>query len=195
MKSKEKHSEKLILNLGCGEQTYGDVRVDFYRGKANVLADAQQSLPFKNDIFDQVYSRCFFEHLKNPSIHLNEAVRVLKPGGKIIIITDNAAYIPFHLPTKFGSGCHSLVGYKGASTLDKHYALYTIEHIKNHLLDQNLRINAIRYVYSSDVGCCGGPIQIITRFLSLSTILPVLNPFFHPHILAVSTKSLEKRGK
>jgi len=72
---------KLILNLGCGEQTYGDVRVDIYRGKADLLADVEKSLPFKDNILDEVYSRHLFEHLRNPSSVLGEMVRVLKPGG------------------------------------------------------------------------------------------------------------------
>ena len=78
--------ERLVLNLGCGEQTYGDVRVDIYRSKAvNILADAEQFLPFRNSAFDEVYSSHFFEHLRNASAGLSEMVRVLKPNGKLII--------------------------------------------------------------------------------------------------------------
>lgn len=189
MKSKEHLAEKLVLNLGCGEQTYGDVRVDIYRGKANLLADVEKSLPFKNDVFDEVYSRHFFEHLKNPSIGLSEMVRVLKSGGRLVLITDNAAYIPFHLHPRFGSGFHSWNGYRGVSPIDKHFSLYTPEHLKNHLLDQKLQIAVIKYVYSSDVAeDSGGPFQKITRFLSLSVLLPILRPFIHPNIFVVAVK-------
>lgn len=181
---------KLILNLGCGEQTYGDVRVDIYRSKANLLADVEKSLPFKDNVFDEVYSRHFFEHLRNSSSVLGEMVRVLKPGGRLVLITDNAAYIPFHLHPKFGSGFHSWNGYHGVSPVDKHFSLYTPEHLKNHLLDQNLQIVTIKYTYSPDVAeHPGGPYQKITRFISLSKLLPMLKPFIHPNILVVAVKS------
>jgi ubiquinone/menaquinone biosynthesis C-methylase UbiE len=183
-------SGKFVLNLGCGEQTYGDVRVDIYRSKAaNILADAEQFLPFRDDTFDEVYSSHFFEHLRNPSHGLNEMIRVLKPGGKLILITDNASYIPFHVPPKFGSGFHSWNGYYGVSPVDRHFALYTPEHLKNHLLDRKLQIVTIKYAYSRDVAeGPGGPFQKITRFLLLSKLLPILKPFIHPNILVVAVK-------
>jgi len=190
MKSKEHLTANLVLNLGCGKQMYGDVRVDLYRGKANLIVDVEKSLPFKDNVFDEVYSRHFFEHLRNPSSVLGEMVRVLKPGGRLVLITDNAAYIPFHLHPKFGSGFHSWNGYHGVSPVDKHFSLYTPEHLKNHLLDQNLQIVTIKYAYSPDVAeHPGGPYQKITRFISLSKLLPMLKPFIYPNILVVAVKS------
>jgi len=190
MKSKEHLTTNLVLNLGCGKQMYGDVRVDLYRGKANLIVDVEKSLPFKDNVFDEVYSRHFFEHLRNPSSVLGEMVRVLKPGGRLVLITDNAAYIPFHLHPKFGSGFHSWNGYHGVSPVDKHFSLYTPEHLKNHLLDQNLQIVTIKYAYSPDVAeHPGGPYQKITRFISLSKLLPMLKPFIYPNILVVAVKS------
>lgn len=187
MKSKERLTAKLVLNLGCGEQTYGDVRVDLYHGKANLLADIEKSLPFKSDIFDEVYSRYLFEHLRNPSFVLSEMVRVLKPRGRLVLITDNAAYIPFHLHPKVGSGFHSWNGYRSVSLIDKHFSLYTPEHLKNHLLDQKLQIVTIKYTYSPEGS--SRPFQKITRFFSLSKLLPILRPFIYPNILVVAVKS------
>jgi SAM-dependent methyltransferase len=179
---------RLILNLGCGEQTYGDVRVDIYRGKANLLADVEKSLPFKSDVFDEVYSRHLFEHLRNPSSVLSEMVRVLKPSGRVVLITDNAAYIPWHLHPRFGSGGHSWNGYHSFSPIDKHFSICTPEHLKNHLLDHRLQIVTIKYAYSPDVAeHPGGPYQKIARALSLSR-LSILRPFIHPNILAVAVK-------
>jgi len=184
---------ELVLNLGCGEQTCGDVRVDIYRSKAvNILADAEQFLPFRNSAFDEVYSSHFFEHLRNASAGLSEMVRVLKPDGKLILITDNAAYIPFHLSRRFGSGFHSWNGYRGVSPIDRHFALYTPEHLKNHLLDHKLQIVTIKYAYSHDVAeGSGGPFQKITGFFSLSKLLPFLRAFIHPNILVVAVKLSE----
>jgi len=190
VKSEERLTVKLVLNLGCGKQAYGDVRVDLYRGKANLLAHVEKSLPFKNDVFDEVYSRHLFEHLRNPSSVLAEMVRVLKPGKKLTLITDNAAYIPFHLHPKFGFGVHSWSGYRGVSPIDKHFSLYTPEHVKNHLLDQKLQIVTIKYTYAADVAeHAGGPYQKIARALSLSRLFPILRPFIHPNIFVVAVKS------
>jgi len=189
MKSREHLTANLVLNLGCGKQMYGDVRVDLYRGKANLLADVEKSLPFKSDVFDEVYSRHLFEHLRNPSSVLGEMVRVLKPGGRLTLITDNAAYIPWHLHPRFGSGGHSWNGYHGVSPIDKHFSIYTPEHLKNHLLEHKLQIVTIKYAYSPDVAeHPGGPYQKIARALSLSR-LPILRPFIHPNMLVIAVKS------
>lgn len=53
-----------------------------------VQGDAQQ-LPFDDGKFDVVYGRYILEHLKNPLQALQEAYRVLKPGG-IIYFQENA---------------------------------------------------------------------------------------------------------
>ena len=43
-------------------------------------------LPYKDNYFDIIYSKSFIEHLWKPDYFLNEARRVLKPGGKIITL-------------------------------------------------------------------------------------------------------------
>ncbi len=53
-----------------------------------VQGDAQQ-LPFDDAQFDVVYGRYILEHLNNPQQALQEAYRVLKPGG-IIYFQENA---------------------------------------------------------------------------------------------------------
>ncbi len=42
------------------------------------------TLPFPDNYFDVVYSKSFLEHLREPILFLQEAFRVLKPGGLII---------------------------------------------------------------------------------------------------------------
>lgn len=87
----------LILNLGCGDDSYGDVRVDLFRTKtSNVISDCQ-NLPFRSGSFDLVFERNVFEHLPNPAMHLDEVKRVLAPKGRLSLITDNAACVKFYL--------------------------------------------------------------------------------------------------
>lgn len=40
--------------------------------------------PYKDETFDIIYTKSLMEHLRNPDKFLNEARRVLKPGGKIL---------------------------------------------------------------------------------------------------------------
>ena len=43
-----------------------------------------EKLPYPNNHFDVVYSKSFLEHLREPTIFLEEAYRVLKPGGLLL---------------------------------------------------------------------------------------------------------------
>lgn len=46
-------------------------------------------LPFPSNFFDIVISRSVVEHLEDPSLVFREFCRVLKPGGKVVIVTPN----------------------------------------------------------------------------------------------------------
>ena len=193
MRNQDRSKGKLILNIGCGEDCYGTVRVDLYRGNANLLANAEGILPFRDDSFDEVYSRFLFEHLRNPSNFLKEVSRILKPGGCVILITDNAAYLPFHVNQRYGSGFHARNGYRGASFLDKHLSLYTPEHLIYHLSIYNYHIQKISYAYSLDVTQKkAGPFQRLSKLLSISELLPFLRPFICPNIVIVAINCHEE---
>jgi SAM-dependent methyltransferase len=179
-----------VLNLGCGWQKYAEVRVDRYRGSANVIADVETNLPFASEVFECVYSRFLFEHLRNPGFVLGEMFRVLKPGGTLLLITDNAAYPPFHMTPRLGSGFHT-GGYTGSGSGDKHYCLFTKEHLENHLNHVGLERVCAKYVTASDVGGTSGPAQRILRLCGISTI-DILKPFSMANILATGTKPLRE---
>jgi SAM-dependent methyltransferase len=44
-------------------------------------------LPYKNGIFDVVYSKSVIEHMLDPLSFVTESFRVLKPGGLLLILT------------------------------------------------------------------------------------------------------------
>jgi ubiquinone/menaquinone biosynthesis C-methylase UbiE len=80
------------INIGCGELTKdGYVNIDLhpeeYPGKGILGADALH-LPFKDESIDEIYMSHFLEHLTylNVDLGMREWRRVLKIGGKIIII-------------------------------------------------------------------------------------------------------------
>ena len=45
------------------------------------------SFPFNSETFDFVFSKSVIEHLWNPENFMSESRRILKPGGRIIIMT------------------------------------------------------------------------------------------------------------
>lgn len=77
--------------LEVGKKTAEEKKLEnmlFVRGYA-------EELPFLNDSFDLVFSRLAFHHFLNPETVFSEMVRVLKPGGKLVMIDMEAA--PEHL--------------------------------------------------------------------------------------------------
>ena len=140
---RRRECSRMILNVGCGYKRYGDVRADIFPTPAvNIILDADSPLPFKSEVFDEVYCRCLFEHLKNPNFFLCEVKRILKPKVKLVLITDNASYIPFHI-AKFLSlrvGWRHGSEYPSMHPLDKHYSFYQLEHLQNHFQSVGLKI-------------------------------------------------------
>lgn len=141
------------LNIGAGEMTYGDIRLDIYRSSTiNILGDAE-FLPLKRDVFDLVYSRNVLEHLPNPLNALREMKRVCKKTGKIILRTDNASYWAFHL-----LGYHTthpilrvprlfMKSQKyGITGPHRHYCLFTKAHLKNLFIRAGLKVTKIKFI-------------------------------------------------
>jgi SAM-dependent methyltransferase len=75
----------LKVQLGPGKRNYlpGWVNVDanFLTAKCDVWADLAHPLPFRDGTVSALYSHHVLEHLEDPSYHLREVHRVLKPGG------------------------------------------------------------------------------------------------------------------
>lgn len=87
-----------LYDLGAGESPYQDfflqyagqyIAVDwagsFHDTKADIAADLNQTLPIESEVADTVVSLSVMEHLCEPQTMLNEASRILKPGGGIIL--------------------------------------------------------------------------------------------------------------
>lgn len=144
---------KKILNLGCGDMTYGSHRVDMYKTKTTThVFDIEEGIKFPNNFFDVVFERNLFEHLRNPGFHLKEVYRVLKEKGKLVLITDNASCTRYYV-----LGTHEgRYEKKHKDNLkDRHFAIYTKAHIRTHLLDVGFRHIQIELIGTS----------YITRFL------------------------------
>ena len=88
----------VTYDLGCGEAPYKDwflQYVDQYIGvdwsdcphdaKADIVASLNMQLPIDDHVADTVLSLSVIEHLSDPQLMFNEAYRILKPGGSLIL--------------------------------------------------------------------------------------------------------------
>jgi SAM-dependent methyltransferase len=88
----------VMVDLGCGEAPYKEFflqYVDQYIGvdwtnsplniRADVISDLNERVALPNECADVVISIAAIEHLHNPKRFLNEAYRILKDGGVIIL--------------------------------------------------------------------------------------------------------------
>lgn len=87
-----------VLDAGCGR---GDFAMAFLqRGLTVTSIDGEShpgglqgidfdnsAFPSEDQTFDVVFSKSVIEHLSNPEHYLAECLRVLKPGGRLIILT------------------------------------------------------------------------------------------------------------
>lgn len=172
----------MILNIGCGKEVYGDIRADICRSIAtHVICDAH-FLPFKDDTFDEVYSKNLFEHLRNPLNALREQKRVLRPQGKIVLITDHASYWHHHIRNK---SLHIRYARKGK--FDRHYAIYLPEHLLNFF--DALRMHVVELSYVGYGYKLGGITGLINRLLTLHQFLKYLA---YPRLKVVALKDQMK---
>ena len=98
------HSCGVFLDLGCGDvpyyQIYRDrvtetVCVDWENSLhenpyVDQTADLNKQFPFQDNTFDTVLAADVLEHISNPFLFIKETARVLKAGGKSLIM------VPFH---------------------------------------------------------------------------------------------------
>ena len=70
----ETTSQRLSLNIGCGKDIYGDIRLDL-SSTGDLVASAEY-LPFKDSCFSNTRMWHVLEHCKKPEQAYREALRV-----------------------------------------------------------------------------------------------------------------------
>lgn len=176
--------EMRILNVGCGRDSYGTDFVDKYPSRSDILeVDVDRDrLPFDDGTFDEVYSRCVLEHLQNPNIALKEMIRVLKRGGKLRLITDNAGFWAFHTPfSKIHYGGYEMVASHGEQ--DMHYSLFTSWHLENHLRAVGLSDVRIEYIDMEEI-LPSLSVRVVSRLLRFVGLTRIA----YPRIMAEAKK-------
>ena len=95
-------NNNLILNIGAGYRKDSKryfslsnvINTEVFNYPTTDIVCDGDSLPFKDNSFDVVLSLAVLEHVKNPWVHADEMLRVLKPGG--IVYADVPFLQPYH---------------------------------------------------------------------------------------------------
>ena len=122
-------TDKTVLDIGCGpagktlfyakqgvKKIYGIEILEKYRTQADALAEKlnlnhlfefvcanAKQLPFDDNSIDTVIMSEVFEHIQDPGVVLKEALRVLKPGGRVYL-----SFPPYHHP--YGAHLKDAIG-------------------------------------------------------------------------------------
>lgn len=59
------------------------------RTPSKIVANAESSLPFRDETVDVIAASCVFEHIENPAAVVSECYRVLKKEGALVFYTPN----------------------------------------------------------------------------------------------------------
>lgn len=139
---------KKILDVGCGTgetlsylqklfpkaKLYGidssdkAIRFSKSRGHKNIILAKAEKIPFQDNFFDVVLLLDVLEHIKNHQKAIDEAKRVLRKGGKIIITSPGLSFIWSRHDTEQG-----------------HYRRYTRREIRKLALNAGLKTSFISY--------------------------------------------------
>lgn len=126
----ERHSEGLVLDCGAGMRNTYYANVVNYEivpyDSTDVLGVAEE-LPFRDDSFDAVLCLNVLEHVKDPFRVARELMRVLRPGGEMMVVA------PFLQPLHGYPHHYFNMTRQGLVTLfepmaDKRFALYGAMH-------------------------------------------------------------------
>lgn len=107
----------MVLDVGCGSKPYKGwfskvseyIGIDIYQDvNVDFVVDPDDRFPFDENMFDTILAFEVFEHVEKLEHTTNEIVRVLKPGGRIIVsmpflYTEHGAPNDYRRLTKFST--------------------------------------------------------------------------------------------
>ena len=114
---------------------------------SEVFCGAGEKLPFPDDYFDLVLSHEVLEHVQDDQQAINEILRVLMPGGRLILFVPNRGY-PFethgiYWKGKYKFGNKLFVNYLPRKWRDKlapHVRAYTSKELSKLFIGQRVKV-------------------------------------------------------
>jgi SAM-dependent methyltransferase len=158
-------------SLAAGLDIEVERALEAHRKGLDTLGGAGEYLPFSKDSFDLVLSHEVLEHVQDDGKAIQEIVRVLQPGGRLVLFVPNRGY-PFETHGMYWHGTYHfgnipLINYLPRKWRDKlapHVDVYTRKDLE--ALFAGL---PVKYVYRSVL--FGAYDNIIARSPALGKIL------------------------
>ena len=173
LKQKYYKNKGSLLDLGCGRgdmlQAFSKIGfeasgVDLSPASAEInkplkvkVTDlAKEDLPYEKESFDFIFSKSVIEHIHDPSFLIKESFRVLKKGGKSVILTPSwvhNAWGPFYLDhthvtpfTQYSlKNIMILSGYKNVKVIHFYQLPFVWKSKVNRLIAKFISLLPIRY--------------------------------------------------
>jgi ubiquinone/menaquinone biosynthesis C-methylase UbiE len=154
------------IDIGCGDNSIVsnfadrsqvavgiDRKVPEHRTKAAFICADLRDLPLKSKITDLVTLRFVVEHLQNIPADFKEIDRILKPDGRVIILTTNSwspfillpRLLPFHLKNAI---IHALYKVSEPDTLPTFHKFNSFKKMKCGL--DNLKLASIDFIQDAN---------------------------------------------
>jgi SAM-dependent methyltransferase len=182
-------AEAAVLVAGCGVGMYAaEIRrrytpnvecfdieyeraVDASAVAPHALVAAAESVPYADNLFDTILSHEVLEHVADDRAAFAEMVRVLKPGGRIVVFVPNRWY-PFETHGHYWGGSYHfgntpLINYlpdRWRDPLAPHVRAYTARGLRRLLAGLPVRIITHRRIY-------GGYDNIIARLGGMGRLI------------------------
>lgn len=155
----------VLLDIGCGrDATWLKAVAPSFREAHGIDPEALDTsfdnitlahgsayeLPFEDSYFDVIATRNVVEHLDDPARALRECRRVLRPGGKMFILTPNMRFPPLAVARVFPHTVRQKINYivRGAEeedTFKTYYRANTIRDVRRLAQEAGFEADRVEY--------------------------------------------------
>jgi len=116
------------------------------RGIAWIQGDGQR-LPFSNEVFDCVYMASVLHHIEKKELALQEIYRVLKKGGRCVILTHSHSQIRRHVLNDFpGVIAIDLKRFPSVPSIKRSMSEASFKSVHHHVFHRSERTSTCRYL-------------------------------------------------